>query len=200
MMDRARRRDRKLTERMRRMGATGDQPRPALGRRPWFALERRARSLRRFFLAIAGARVPPGAASATGGHLVMLAPGWRCGPVTVAATALARRRGLRPRPHGRRLLLRSRSVHGFGMAEELAVVGIGRDERVCAVRVLRPGHMVTIPRSRWILELPRDHPLPAIGEQVRLVRLRLPKWVDPGLSSPDAGPSHSLRDADREPG
>lgn len=103
----------------------------------------------------------------------MVAPGWRCGPVTVAATARARRRGLRPRPRGRRLLLRTRSVHGFGMAEELAVVGIGRDERVGAVRVLRPGRMVTIPGSRWILELPRDHPLPAVGDRVRLVRLRV---------------------------
>lgn len=102
----------------------------------------------------------------------MLAPGWRCGPVTVAATARQRRRGLRPRPLGRILLLRARSVHGFGLVEDLAVVGIGRDHRVCAVRVLRPGRIVTIARCRWILELPIDHPTPAVGVWVGVARLR----------------------------
>ena len=102
----------------------------------------------------------------------MLAPGWRCAPLTVAVTARQRRRGLRPRPLGRRLLLRTRSVHGLGLVEDLAVVGIGRDHRVCAVRVLRPGRIVMIARCRWILELPIDHPTPDVGARVDVARLR----------------------------
>jgi hypothetical protein len=43
---------------------------------------------------------------------------------------------------------------------------------VCAVRVLRPGRIVTIARCRWILELPIDHPTPAVGARVDVARLR----------------------------
>jgi hypothetical protein len=62
------------------------------------------------------------------------------------------------------------------MAEELAVIGIGSDERVCAVRVLRPGRIVRIPQCQWVLELPAGHPTPAIGDRVSLVRLRPIRW------------------------
>jgi hypothetical protein len=58
------------------------------------------------------------------------------------------------------------------MAEEIAVVGIGSDQRVRVVRVLRPGRIATLPRCRWILELPIAHPMPTIGDLVGLVRLR----------------------------
>jgi hypothetical protein len=58
------------------------------------------------------------------------------------------------------------------LVEALTLVGIGSDARVCALRVLAPGRIVTILRCRWILELPIDHPLPAMGDRITPMRMR----------------------------
>jgi uncharacterized membrane protein (UPF0127 family) len=122
-------------------------------------LERRARSFLRFAFAMTGS-VPAGrryrevVAVSTGG--------WRFEPVLVAESFVARRRGLRPRSAGRGMLIRARSVHGFGMDEPLGIVFIAREGLVVGSGTLLPGRILRCP-SRWTLELPPTASRPAVG-------------------------------------
>ena len=78
------------------------------------------------------------------------------------------------------------------------MVGIGRRPRVsCRARAASGSHR-HVARCRWILELPIDHPTPAVGDRVDVVRLRPSGNRQPRLSSPDAG--HSSFSAQRRSG
>lgn len=114
-----------------------------------------------------------------------------CLEVEVATTRRARLMGLigtEPYP----LLLRTASVHGFGLRRRIQVIAIDAGGRVIASRVLRRRHIVTVPSARWILELPTDIDPPLLGERLVL-----------DASRRQAGPhgidSVSVRDADRQP-
>jgi hypothetical protein len=89
--------------------------------------------------------------------------GWRSGPLLVARSRRQRRRGLRPRPAGRGLLLAARSVHGFGMREPLGVVSLGPDGAVRRTGVLFPARLFGDRGAGWIIELPPGRPLPPQG-------------------------------------
>jgi hypothetical protein len=117
--------------------------------------------LRRFALAMTGGRVP-----VLGQHAAVVeavGAGWRSGPLVVARRRRQRRRGLRPRPAGRGLLLRARSVHGFGMREAVGVVSLGGAGRVRRVAVLPPGGFFWDPGADWVMELPLSRPPPPVG-------------------------------------
>lgn len=103
-----------------------------------------------------------------------MGPGWRSGPLLVARGCRRRHRGLRPRPAGRGLVLRTRSVHGLGMREALRVVSIDHAGRVRRVEVLSPGGLFFDQGARWVIELPLSRPPPPVG-----VRL----WVVPILAA-----------------
>ncbi len=150
-----------------------DQPRPALGRRPWLALERRARSLRRFFFAIAGGRVPPSAPQPSSVRLVDEGSGWASPPVEIAAGVRRRYVGSRGRQGARAILIAGSSVHGVGSKTPLRVVGIDPTGRVRRRGVLEPRAIVWFPECRWILELPADHSAPP-----RNVRLAWRRRID----------------------
>jgi hypothetical protein len=137
-----------------------DQPRPALGRRPWLALERRARSLRRFFFAITGGRVPPSPLQPSSAQIVDRVSGWSTPPVVIARTARRRFAGARGRVDPHAVLIGTRAVHGFGLRIPLGAVGIGPKGRVLRLEPLKPRGVVRLADCRWILELPASHPPP----------------------------------------
>jgi hypothetical protein len=95
-------------------------------------------------------------------------PEWSSGPLLWARTHRERRRGLRPRPLGRGLLLASRSVHGWGMKEPLRVVSLDAAGRVRRVAFLAPGRVFCDAGARWIIELPVSRPAPQVGMMLRL--------------------------------
>jgi len=147
-----------------------DQPRPALGLRPWFALLRRARSLRRFAFAIVSGSVPGGRRYRSAGSLVLASGAWRSPPVVVATSFYERLVGIRRAGTGG-LLLRCPSIHTFGIPTPIRVVHLGSDGTVLRQDVLTPGRRVRA-RGAWILELPLSVPGPAPG--TRLVPLLSP--------------------------
>ena len=93
---------------------------------------------------------------------------WCFEPVRVAASVRERRRGLRPRSAGRGLLVRTRSVHGFGMEEALPLVFVSNEGRVIGSSLL-PRNRVMRCRAPWTMELPPGTPLPADGTLLRVV-------------------------------
>lgn len=109
---------------------------------------------------------------------------WSSGPVAVAVSFRDRWRGLRPSPAGFGLLLKTRSVHSFGMKTDLLLVGIDARGTVIDTRTLRPSRIVTLPKVRFILELDGDRSPPEPG------------WV---LTWRGAGSIDPLRHSDRQP-
>ena len=95
---------------------------------------------------------------------------WEFADVLVPERFGERLRGLRSFGPDTALLLRSRSVHGFGLGFSFAAVGIDRLRRVQRVEIVEPGSMALFPRARWILELPPDSPLPRVGDAVEVAR------------------------------
>ena len=144
-----------------------DQPRPAFGLRPWFALLRRARSLRRFAFAIVGGSVPDERPYRSGGSVRLASKGWRSPPVAVASSFTDRLLGVRRRGTTG-LLIRSASVHGRGIREPLRIIHMDGEGTVVHQDILTTGRR-TPARGVWILELPIGVPGPETG--MRLVVL-----------------------------
>ncbi len=90
--------------------------------------------------------------------------------VVVAATFCARLRGLMPRPRDRGLLLRTWTVHGFGMREALRVYGIDDHGEVTTSHLLRPQRVIVSPGSTWMLEVPINWPEIPIGSLIPFPR------------------------------
>lgn len=134
------------------------QPRPALGRRPWFALLRRARSLRRFALAIG-----PGSVAGFADPVAIVAQdgSWEARRVALARTHRQRRLGVKSATGP--VLLRTRAVHARGLGCALQLVGIADTGMVVGCRVLLPGRFAWVAEAKWILELPLDAPSPKVG-------------------------------------
>ena len=143
------------------------QPRPAFGLRPWFALLRRARSLRRFAFAIVGRSVPGGRSYRPGRSVVMTADAWRSPRVAVATSFGDRLVGMRRRDVNG-LLLRSASVHALGLASPLRVVHVDAEGIVLHQDLLTAGRRVSA-RGPWIVELPIGTGGPDTGAQLTVL-------------------------------
>ncbi len=151
-------------------------PRPALGLRPWFAFLRRASILRRFAFAMIGKGTRRRGGSIR--SVVLCCSDWDSGPLTAAGTRRERRRGLTPAPGPFGLLLRARSIHGYGMASDLHWVGLGSGGVVVAVGTLRPRRVLVAPHPvRWVAEVPVSVPPPRVGDRLRAVPI-LVSWPD----------------------
>jgi len=165
-MTRAKNRDR--IEESRGLTAGGRaQPRPAFGLRPWFALLRRARSLRRFAFAIVRSSVPGGRPYRPERSVVMATPSWRSPPVLVATSFADRLIGMRRR-HTNGLLLRSSSVHATGLGRPLRVVHLDAEGTVLHQDLLMAGRRITA-RGTWILELPIRSGRPDTGTKLTVL-------------------------------
>lgn len=81
----------------------------------------------------------------------------------VALGFLGRWRGLRDQPLETCLLLRTRSVHGFGMDRDLLVVAIDAEMRILGSRVLHPNRLLWFADARYLLEMPLGLPVPEVG-------------------------------------
>ena len=158
-MVRARQKDTESRERKR----AADQPRPALGRRPWFALLRRARSLRRFAFAIRPESVARSRLFLT---MVDRDGSWSAAPVLLASSHGDRRLGVRT--GFPRVLLRGSRVHARGLDEPLVVVGLDVAGVVTEVRIIHPGAFARLRSATWTLELPTDAPVPAMGARLAI--------------------------------
>jgi hypothetical protein len=103
--------------------------------------------------------------------------GWSSPPVWVAQSFLQRWKGLRPTADGLGMLIRGRSVHGFGMKEPLHVVGLNARRCVVGVRILHPRHLAIVRGARHILELPIDGEPPPAGAVLTWARGGSPDLV-----------------------
>lgn len=170
---------------VRRNEARGTQPRPALGRRPWFAFLRRARSLRRFALAMRWVRVPAGRCVT-----IRLGGDGERAHCHLAATPAQRWRGIGAVPPGVGVLLAGRSVHGFGLDRPLRVVGLDPRGTVVAVRRLNPRRIVFVARAVYLLELPEPVGSGVVAGQQATVLA--------SVQCSHAGDALRVRNADRE--
>ncbi len=159
---------RNLTSRTERR--FGYLPRPALGRRPWFAFLRRARSRRRFAFAMVGERTRARVRcdSAT---LRLVADGWQSPPLRLARTRLERIRGLAPYPGPFGILMPVRSIHGFGLRSEVEFVALDAIGVVTRTGTLHPRRIALCRGAHWIAELPSGTALPFRGNAVSVDRL-----------------------------
>jgi hypothetical protein len=145
-----------------------DQPRPALGLRPWFALLRRARNLRRFALAIRPERVTALRCNVPI-DLIAEVPGvFRC-PIVVLVTSWQRLAGIKRAPPGHGVLLATTGIHSVGLKQPLTVLALDKKGAVLAVHQLAPTRTWRYPSATWILELPRKFSRPSEGAMVRLL-------------------------------
>jgi len=144
-----------------------DQPRPAFGLRPWFALLRRARSLRRFAFAIVSGSVPGDRPYRSSGSVTLSVGSWQSPPVMIAASFTDRLLGVR-RTGTNGLLIRSSSVHGRGIREPLRVIHLDGDGTVVHQDILTTGRR-TSARGAWILELPIGVPGPDTGMRLTVL-------------------------------
>jgi len=148
------------------------QPRPAFGLRPWFALLRRARSLRRFAFAIVGVSVPRYSEYRPGRSLIATGRTWRSPPITVAVSLRERLVGLRGSRNGG-LLLRTSSVHARGLSAPLRIVHLDDRGTVLRQDLLVPGRRVAA-AGAWILELPIENQGPDTDATLLLVQCSRP--------------------------
>jgi hypothetical protein len=78
--------------------------------------------------------------------------------------------GVRRAPAGSVVVIRARSVHGFGLRQPLEVVGLDAEMRVVATSTLRPNRVIVLPSARMIVELPPGQPVPERGDLVEVTR------------------------------
>ena len=92
------------------------------------------------------------------------------GPVAAshASTFSERLKGLAAPAALPALLIDTSSVHTFGMATPIGVVGIDEHNRVVAAKVVPPNRVVWLKGSRLILEVPEGGDLPGVGTRLRL--------------------------------
>jgi len=93
---------------------------------------------------------------------------WSC-EASRPSTFIERLRGLRAEPDDARLLFETSSVHSLGMTRSISVVMIDHDLRVIRAQSLLPNRLIYERRARFILEMPDDTELPAIGARVEVL-------------------------------
>ncbi len=149
-----------------RQGSNAAQPRPAFGLRPWFALLRRARSLRRFAFAMAG-RLPGAARYRRVPTVTLSCSDWQVRDVVVATTFRRRLIGIHSRAAWG-LLVHTPSVHGVGLAEPLRILHLSGSGVVVGHDVLGVGGLVRA-GDYWVLEIPIAAEPPPIGAQLTVL-------------------------------
>jgi hypothetical protein len=137
-----------------------------LGLRPWFALLRRARSLRRFAFAMAGS-VPAPVRYRPLPAVAVISGDWRVEGVVVAATFRQRLAGVHA-AGVTGLLLHAGTVHGIGLVEPLRVIHLTASGTVVGHELLGAGGLVRA-RSHWLLEVPPVTPPPPIGARLTVL-------------------------------
>lgn len=90
------------------------------------------------------------------------------GPVSEARTFWQRWRGLRGLPAGASVLIRTRSVHGFGVGTPFRAIGLTSLLQVSATHVVKPGRIARFPGCRYVLELPLEADAPEPGVTLEL--------------------------------
>ena len=160
----------RLNLRGRTKRGAGYLPRPALGRRPWFAFLRRARIRRRFAFAMArernrasGPRQPT--------MVQFTCDGWQSPPLILLRSHPDRWRGLAPCPGPFGVLMRGRSVHGFGLRSPVGFAALDAAGFVSRVGVLYPRRVVICRKATWLAEFPCDLGRPRPGSEALLDRL-----------------------------
>lgn len=161
-------------ERSARTGVGYDLPRPALGRRPWFALLRRARRRRLFAFAMERERTTRLGLSQP--WVVVRSDSWCSPPLTIALGVTDRWRGARPEigPHG--LVLWTQSIHGLGLVAPIEFCVLDDSGRVELTGHLERRGLVALRHWRWFVEMPAGSGLPTPGESVAVDRLD--SWPD----------------------
>jgi len=103
---------------------------------------------------------------------------WSSGPLLVATSRCARRRGLRPAPGPFGVVLLARSLVGWGMTEPLRWFAVAPDGAVVRTGILRPGRLVVAAGAvRWMVEVPGWIPPPPVGARTAVVPI-LAAWPE----------------------
>lgn len=101
-------------------------------------------------------------------RVVLITTDWSSGEVEVARSFYQRWRGLKALAPGSALLLRTRSVHGFGMRHPFLAIGLDRSLRVTISRVVKPGQVAWLSGARLVLEMPAGVEPPLDGATLKL--------------------------------
>jgi hypothetical protein len=92
---------------------------------------------------------------------------WPTIRVQYARSFLERLFGLRRSTSGG-LLMKTKSVHGFGMIDAFLAVSLDRDFRVIESRVVNPGRIVWFGSATYVLELPANVEPPPMGATIEV--------------------------------
>jgi hypothetical protein len=90
------------------------------------------------------------------------------GVVGYARSFRERRRGLKGLPEGSAILMKTRSVHGFGVKAPFRAVGLTKTFEVVKIHEVIPWRVVNFPGCRYVLELPMDVEPPLTGETLEM--------------------------------
>lgn len=101
-------------------------------------------------------------------RVVLSSDDWSSGLVQVATGFYGRWRGLKAHPEETSLLIRTSSVHGFGMSKPFMAVGLDKHLRVTATRLVRPRRVAWFRGARFVLELPAATEPPREGTALEI--------------------------------
>ena len=93
---------------------------------------------------------------------------WRTPDLIVADGFWGRVHGIARAGPGMGVLIRTSSVHGIGLREPLATIGITDAGLVVGAKALLPGRVVWFRRAEWVAEIPRASMLPPLGASLEL--------------------------------
>lgn len=100
--------------------------------------------------------------------IVLRSGSWSVSPAFRATGFRDRLFGLKRLPTDAALLLKRRSVHGFGIDEPFHAVGLTRELKVRSVAFVEPGTMVSFRGCRFVLELPATFIPPQRGAHLEI--------------------------------
>ena len=94
--------------------------------------------------------------------------GWSYGPVMEAESFADRLRGLHRLEPGASLLIRTSSVHAFGLHRSFRAIGLSGELEVVAHTIVRPWRAVRFPGCAFVIEMPVDAPPPPVGSRLEM--------------------------------
>lgn len=95
-----------------------------------------------------------------------MSPGWVGARVGEAESFLDRLMGMRSTSGREGVMLRTRSVHTFGLDEPIGVFCTNSNGTVVETRTLQPNRIAVFRRAAKVIELPHGRELPAVGSLV----------------------------------